>query len=79
MRSRVLSQIDLAGSGPSRNPGDAGVRGLLIQAAIPLPAPGGCAEAGGEDYRIIDPAYLQVLLRAEIASRGLGGEGAPLR
>ncbi|CAM9255832.1 unnamed protein product [Scytosiphon promiscuus] len=72
------SKIDLAGSGPSRNPGDAGVRGLLIQAAMPLPAPGGCAEAGGEDYRIIDPAYLQLLLRAEIASRGLGGEGAPL-
>lgn len=72
-------QIELGDCGPTRNPGDAGVRGLLIQAAIPLPAPGGCAEAGGEDFRIIDAAHLHELLRAEIASRGLSAEGATLR
>ncbi|CAM9536402.1 unnamed protein product [Pylaiella littoralis] len=72
------SKISLGGSGPARNTGDPGVRGLLIQAAIPLPAPGGCAEAGGEDFRIIDTAYLHELLRADLSSRGLGGEGAPL-
>lgn len=72
-------QIELGGTGPDRNPGDAGVRGLLIQAAIPLPPPGGCAEAGGEDFRVIDVEYLHDLLRLEMSSRGLAGEGGALR
>eukprot|EP00903_Cladosiphon_okamuranus_P015217 g14064.t2 len=72
------SKIELGGAGPDRNPGDAGVRGLLIQAAIPLPPPGGCAEAGGEDFRIIDVEYLHDLLRMEMSSKGLAGEDGAL-
>ena len=55
-------QIDLGDSEPVRNMRDMAVRGLLVQAATPLPSPGGCAEAGGQDFRIIDLGYLQVPL-----------------
>lgn len=55
-----VRQIELGLDGPGRDPGDATVRGLLIRAAIPLPPPGGSTDAGGQDFRIIDAAYLQV-------------------
>lgn len=39
------------------------MRALLVEVAIPLPAPGGCAEAGGEEFRIIDVEHLLEILR----------------
>ncbi|CAM9538956.1 unnamed protein product [Ascophyllum nodosum] len=71
------SKIDLGDSEPVRNMRDMAVRGLLVQAATPLPSPGGCAEAGGQDFRIIDLGYLQELIEVAVA-RGDQGKGGSL-
>lgn len=56
----AAKQIDLRGRGPARNMVDMNVQGLLASSGIPLPEPGGSAEAGGQGFRVMDLDHLQV-------------------
>lgn len=56
-------QVDLCLGGPPRSYGDSAVKDMMIQSAIPLPPPGGCVDAGGQDFRLIDVTCLQVRAR----------------